>query len=67
MATLDLRWEDEREQEIVRQVMVDWALYGEVHITNANGLTRLDPRGITYKPPAPPTIPIVETVHEGES
>ena len=66
MAIVDIRWEDESEREVVEQVMSDWLLYGEIHLTNAphgRGLTRLDPRGIQYKPPVRqpkrpnPTVP----------
>jgi hypothetical protein len=42
------------EVEIVHQLLMDWMLYGELHVTNApqgHGLTRLDPTGITYTPP----------------
>ena len=51
---LDLRWEDESEREVVERLRLDWILYGQIHVTNAprgHGLTRLDPRGITYDPP----------------
>lgn len=47
---VDLRWEDEREREVVEKLMLDWHLYGQMHLTNANGITRLDPTGITYAP-----------------
>jgi hypothetical protein len=55
LATFNLLWDDEREREIVQAIMLDWTLYGEIHMTNAKGLTRLDPRGITYSPPSPST------------
>ena len=51
---IDIRWEDEDERPIVEALQRDWLLYGEMHLTNAprgHGITRLDPRGITYTPP----------------
>jgi hypothetical protein len=51
MVDFNLRWESDEEKSIVEALMLDWTLYGEIHMTNANGLTRLDPRGITYVPP----------------
>jgi len=36
--------------EVAEIAMRDWLLYGELHITNAQGFTVLDPKGITYKP-----------------
>ena len=47
---LDIRWEDERERAIVEALQMDWLLYGSIHITNAKGFTRLDPKGVTYTP-----------------
>ena len=52
MVEFRLLWEDEQEKSVIEALLVDWYLYGEIHMTNANGLTRLDPRGITYTPPS---------------
>lgn len=38
------------EVELAKAIYLDWLLYGEIHVTNANGVSRLDPRGITYAP-----------------
>jgi hypothetical protein len=51
MAVFDIRWESEEEKTVVEALMMDWALYGQIHMTNAHGLTRLDPRGISYASP----------------
>jgi hypothetical protein len=44
---------DERQQrELSAEVSRSWALYGELHLTNAprgRGLTMLDPRSVDYK------------------
>ncbi len=31
------------------QLLASWLLYGQVHLTNANGVSLLDPRGIVYR------------------
>lgn len=67
MAELDLRWEDEREREIVEELYRDWLLYGEIHMTNANGLTRLDPRGITYSQPFTKRTFMTTNAHDDEA
>lgn len=50
MAILDIRWESEEEREVVKSLLVDWEMYGEIHMTNSKGVTRLDPAGVTYRP-----------------
>ena len=51
MAVVSILWESEEEKTVVQALMLDWSLYGQMHLTNARGLTRLDPRGVSYDPP----------------
>jgi len=43
---------EEQEKQVAQAVFLEWLLYGQVHLTNANGFTMLDPRGVTYNPTA---------------
>ncbi|HZV27409.1 MAG TPA: hypothetical protein VFG00_14075 [Acidothermaceae bacterium] len=36
-------------ERLQSQILASWFIYGEVHLTNADGGTLLDPPGITYR------------------
>jgi hypothetical protein len=50
MATFLILPDHDDERDVCAALMRDWLLYGAIHMTNARGLTRLDPVGITYAP-----------------